>query len=226
MRSGIASVLLLLTSGCATLGLAEKPDAFQQKLALIREAKCDAVGRIPPGLTVDPGDVRAKTTGCPMQELDPRNLQFESLAAGKICFIKRVEVRSGQTKGGPSVGPEESDPEYLLKDMRDPPFVVEAFKTLKGLPPRPAYVRASGTPLDTITVIRNELVKETVNKENGKVGSIDARHFEFRMCGKAPAVTAETRYITVAHPLSALDSADTQLYVWAITDGESPSLDL
>src|SRR5687767_11937853 len=149
--------LLLLASGCSTLGLAEKPDAFQQKLALIRDAKCDQIGRIPPSLAVEPSDVRAQTVGCPTQDLDPQRLRFESLAGGKICFVRLVEARSGQTYGTRTTGPEESDPEYLLKDMRDPPYRVESFTTLKGLQARPAYVRASGWPLDTITVIRNEL---------------------------------------------------------------------
>jgi hypothetical protein len=207
--------LAILTSGCALFDTKEASDAFQQRLPRV-----GAPGRIPKSL--GPG---TEVTGVPTDPLDshPTMLTFDGIKDGKVCFLKREVITGVETDGLSSIDVKDEDPSFLVKRIRATPFVTEAFVSLSQLPPRPTYLPNAGSRLGEPTVVGNRMVhlegRETLSS-TGKPyrSSYEGREWTFRLCGPAPRTSANTRYVTVVHPIVDGDGDQTVLYVWEITD--------
>jgi hypothetical protein len=144
------------------------------------------------------------------------NMTFESLSNGRICF-RRTEQSFQDYR---------LDNENALKD-----YAVEAHTTL-DVPTRPIFPEVVTGHFDSFEFLEKH--KEEV-KTGGKTIEGDKlvdEHtgrlfFEMRLCGPAPKITPETRFITVSRrglaPFgSNPDVIPTVLLVWQIDDTGAP----
>lgn len=215
-RYGTLASLVAL-SACSAFEPQEPPDAFQRRIATLQD-----IGRISTSLSHG-----TEVAGTATEALnDPELLQFESVTSGKICFTKRITFSGVQTDGITSIDVEDTRPDYLLKRLRSTPYVVEAFASLKAVPPRPTFSE-NATRLDEITPVDTRLVTEEGSRlrvrSDGTIGhtTLTARQWTFRMCGRAPAITADTHYVTVVHHVADAPDDMTVMYAWAISDDEN-----
>jgi hypothetical protein len=156
-----------------------------------------------------------------------RELRFHSLADGEICFeqdVDRFPDREAAMAYGDAVPPP-------LETVKKEKPVAEAFTTFAGLQKRPVYQPAVGSMLTKITVVEDEThLAETESYEFDHKKDIEnAQHVTFRLCGKAPTITPETKYLTVAQLVPGQDSDATLLFLWVIVPEDAgtnaPKLD-
>jgi hypothetical protein len=240
MRLRLTVAFLFL--GCATMKEAfrdhDAADGFQQRLALIKKRYVGGT-KISPSYSAGIGRVKRDGTSLVALERygqaqgrslarDGITMRFHSLANGQICFEKDVS-RNPEREAAKAYG--DAPPPPTIDMLKAEAPTVEAFTALSALPSRSTYVPASGVVLANVTVVADETHTEVtrVNLENqyDKVQS-----GTYRLCGNAPSITAQTRYITVSEPQFGRDPDEVELYLWAVTedapapDGAMPPLQL
>jgi len=226
-------VPLVLIASCASV----QADGFQYRLGLIKEHHqknfqfwpVSGVGLVIRGADGTFRAERAYATAGGQPEVfgAGRALRFHSLAGGEICFeqdVDRYPDREAAMAFGDAVPPP-------LETVKKEKPIAEAFTTFAGLQNRPVYQPAKGSMLTKITVVEDEThLVETKSYEIDRKKDIEnAQHMTFRLCGKAPEITPQTKYLTVAQLVPGQDADATLLFLWAIvpeTEGtRAPQLD-
>lgn len=219
------SVFVVSLGGCSVFrpslnggGGDEPADSFHEQLQTIR-AGGGRVGQIPP-------EFGPAAFGAVCAE--GRTLKFDSYdpKTGRICFIKDVNDNDA----------ENADPDRFVSAERKPNiYGMEAWATLDGIPPRRALPEKRVT--FEVTLVSNKAAHDTYSERvNGQkeTRSYDGREVQLRLCGQAPSITPDTKYLTVSREYEPRvqsggsvyiqDNAVPQVYVFAITTETHPTL--